>query len=65
MTISSELVYTFPTLLHLSAEGQAFRAPLARHRRGLLQLSKAAAPALCGWLDVAGGCCESPAQGSR
>lgn len=65
VTISSELVYTFPTLLHLSAEGQAFRAPLARHRRGLLQLSKAAAPALCGWLDVAGGCCESPAQGSR
>ena len=36
VTISSELVYTFPTLLHLSAEGQAFRAPLARHRTGLL-----------------------------
>lgn len=40
VTISSELVYTFPTLLHLSAEGQAFRAPLARHRRGCYSCQK-------------------------
>ena len=53
MSLSSELVYTFPTLLELSTKGKAFRTPFPRHRTGLLAVQSLSSCSLClaghGW----------------